>query len=309
MGVLLDVILPVFLVIGFGYLAVWRGYFSDEGVDGLMKFTQGFAIPCLLFRAISTLDLQQNFDLALLGSFYTGAITGFLAALLGAKLIFKRDWEDSVAIGFIGLFSNSLLLGLPITERAYGASALEANYAIIALHSPVCYFIGISAMEIARNQGGSVAALPGKVIKGMFRNALIVGISLGLIVNLGGIPLPGVFTDAVDLMVRAALPAALFGLGGVLYRYRPEGDMKTILYVVAISLVLHPSIVWILARYNGLSTDALRSAILTAAMAPGINAYVFANIYGKAKRVAASAVLIGTALSIVTVWVWLAILP
>ena len=42
MAALLDVILPVFLVIGFGYLAVWKGYFSDAGVDGLMKFTQKF---------------------------------------------------------------------------------------------------------------------------------------------------------------------------------------------------------------------------------------------------------------------------
>jgi len=309
MGVLLDVILPVFLVLGFGYVAVWRGLFSDAGVDGLMKFTQGFAIPCLLFRAISTLDLSQNFDLGLLGAFYVGAVGGFTAALLGARLIFKRDWEDSVAIGFVGLFSNSLLLGLPITERAYGASALEANYTIIAIHSPFCYFIGITAMEIARNRGGSIVALPGKVLNAMFHNALIVGITLGFIVNLGGIPLPGVLTDAIDLMVRAALPAALFGLGGVLYRYRPEGDMKTILYVVGVSLILHPAIVWGLGRWNGLSTEAFRSAILTAAMAPGVNAYVFANMYGKAKRVAASSVLIGTGLSILSVWVWLAILP
>ena len=57
------------------------------------------------------------------------------------------------------------------------------------------------------------------------------------------------------------------------------------------------------------SDAALRSAIMTAAMAPGINAYVFANMYGKARRVAASAVLMATGLSILTVWVWLAILP
>ena len=309
MAALIDVILPVFLVIGFGYVAVWKGYFSDSGVDGLMKFTQGFAIPCLLFRAISSLDLQQNFDLTLLGSFYAGAFAGFLAGLLGARYLFGRDWEDSVAIGFCGLFSNSLLLGLPITERAYGVTALEANYAIIAVHSPFCYAVGITAMEIARNRGGNIAALPGKVISGMFHNALIVGISLGFIVNLGGIPLPSVLTDAIDLMVRAALPAALFGLGGVLYRYRPEGDMRTILYVVAISLVLHPAIVWGLAKTNDLSDAALRSAILTAAMAPGINTYVFANMYGKARRVAASAVLMGTGLSIFTVWVWLYLLP
>lgn len=309
MTALLDVILPVFLVIGFGYLAVWRGFFSDAGVDGLMKFTQNFAIPCLLFRAISTLDLEQNFDLALLGSFYAGALAGFTVGLLGARLLFGRDWEDSVAIGFCCLFSNSLLLGLPITERAYGLTALEANYAIIAIHSPFCYAIGITAMEIARNRGERVTALPAKVLKAMFNNALIVGITLGFIVNLGGIPLPSVFTDAVDLMIRAALPAALFGLGGVLYRYRPEGDMRTILFVVAVSLVLHPVIVWGLARSNDLSDAALRSAIMTAAMAPGINSYVFANMYGKARRVAASSVLVGTGVSILTVWVWLYVLP
>jgi predicted permease len=309
MTVLLNVILPVFLVIGFGYVAVWRQYFSNDGVDGLMKFTQNFAIPCLLFRAISTLDLGQNFDLHLLGTFYIGAIAGFAIALIGAKLIFKRDWEDSVAIGFIGLFSNSLLLGLPITERAYGVTALEANYAIIAVHSPICYFIGITAMEIARNRGESFGSLPGKILKAMFRNALILGITLGFAVNLSGVPMPAVLTDAIDLMVRAALPAALFGLGGVLYRYRPEGDMKTILFVVGVSLVVHPTIVWTLGKYNSLSTDAFRSAILTSAMAPGINTYVFANMYGKARRVAASAVLIGTGLSILSVWIWLAILP
>jgi hypothetical protein len=44
-----------------------------------------------------------------------------------------------------------------------------------------------------------------------------------------------------------------------------------------------------------------------AAMAPGVNAYLFAHQYGHARRVAASAVLIGTAASMVTgaFWIWL----
>ncbi|WP_322894292.1 MULTISPECIES: AEC family transporter [unclassified Yoonia] len=309
MAALLDVILPVFIVIGFGYLAVWRGFFSDAGVKGLMKFTQNFALPCLLFRAISTLDLQQSFDLVLLGSFYAGAFGGFLAGLLGARYIFKRDWEDSVAIGFCCLFSNSLLLGLPITERAYGVSALEANYAIIAIHTPFCYCVGITAMEIARNRGAAMMTLPGKVVRAMSHNALIIGIALGFVVNVAGLAMPIMVTDALDLMVRAALPAALFGLGGVLYRYRPEGDMRTIMYVVAVSLLLHPAIVWGLAQAGGLSVAGTRSAILTAAMAPGVNAFLFANMYGRAKRVAASSVLMATGLSILTVWGWLAVLP
>ena len=309
MQALIEVILPVFLVIGFGYVVVWRGLFSDAGVDGLMKFTQNFAIPCLLFRAISTLDLGQDFDVALRGSFYLGATAGFLAGFLGARFLFGRPWEDSVAIGFCTLFSNSVLLGLPITERAFGADALGPNFAIVALHAPFCYILGFTVMEIVRASGGGIRAAARSILAAMVRNALMIGIALGFVVNLTGLPVPAVVLDAVDLMAVAALPAALFGLGGVLYRYRPEGDAGTIAWICGVSLVLHPGVVWMMGTATELSEGQFRSAVLTAAMAPGVNTYIFANMYGVARRVAASSVLIGTALSIGSIWVWLTVLP
>ena len=91
---LIDVILPVFLVVAAGYAATMKGYFTHSHIEGLMKFTQSFAIPCLLFRAIANLDLSSSFDPTLLVSFYTGAGICFLIGLFGARLIFKRDWED-----------------------------------------------------------------------------------------------------------------------------------------------------------------------------------------------------------------------
>ena len=305
MSILLQVILPVFLVIGFGYFAVWQKWFSDSGVEALMKFTQTFAIPCLLFRAVSTLDLGQTFHFALLGSFYFGAVCGFCLGLFGARFLFKRTWDDSVAIGFCCLFSNSVLLGLPITERAYGTAALTANFAIIAVHAPICYGIGITIMELVRGRGSSAQELLRKVLQAIFKNALVIALGLGFFVNLLGIILPVILTDGLDLLANAALPAALFGLGGVLVRYRPEGDLRVIFYICAISLLVHPSLVWITGRYFDLSETDFRSAILTAAMAPGINAYIFANMYGTARRVAASAVLISTALTILTASFWL----
>ena len=305
MSILLQVILPVFLVVGFGYLAVWRKWFSDAGVGALMAFTQNFAIPCLLFRAISTLDLGQTFQPGLLGSFYIGAIAVFGLCLFGARILFKRSWEDSVAIGFCCLFSNTVLLGLPITERAYGTEALTANFAIIAVHAPIGYTLGIAVMELVRGRGLSGKALLQKIVKSVLKNALVIALSLGFAVNLSGIVLPEIMTDGVYLLSRGALPVALFGLGGVLVRYRPEGDIRVILYICAISLFVHPALVWITGSYANLSTSDFRSAVLTAAMAPGVNAYIFAQMYGRAQRVAASAVLISTSLTIFTASLWL----
>ncbi|WP_298846548.1 AEC family transporter [uncultured Ruegeria sp.] len=305
---LIDVILPVFLVIGAGYTATRTGYFKEAHVDGLMKFTQGFAIPCLLFLAIAHLDLSASFDPRLLASFYSAAALCFTAGLFGARIIFGRDWEDCVAIGFCCLFSNSVLLGLPITERAYGPENLTGNYAIIAFHSPFCYGVGITVMEVVRNRGHGGVRMARSVLSAMFQNALILGIALGFLVNLSGLAIPAVVDEALGLITRAALPGALFALGGVLVKYKPEGDLRTIAFVCCISLMLHPSLVWIFGKSTGLTQDLFRSGVLNAAMAPGFNAYIFANMYGRAKRVAASAVLIGTATSILTVWMWLTLL-
>ncbi|TDK49680.1 AEC family transporter [Antarcticimicrobium luteum] len=305
---LIDVILPVFLVIGAGYAATRAGYFTTGHVDGLMRFAQSFAVPCLLFAAISHLDLRAGFDPRLLLSFYTGALACFGLGVMGARLLFHRDWEDCVAIGFCCLFSNSVLMGLPITERAYGPGNLAGNFAIVAFHSPFCYGVGITAMEIVRNRGNGGGRMARAVLTAMFRNALILAILLGFVVNLSGVALPGAVEDALGLITRAALPAALFALGGVLVQYRPEGDLRAILMVCALALLVHPAITWTLGRALAVPQDLFRSGVLTASMAPGVNAYIFANMYGRAKRVAASSVLIATGASLITVWLWLNVL-
>ncbi|TLP68065.1 AEC family transporter [Parasedimentitalea maritima] len=305
---LIDVILPVFLVIGAGYSATRAGYFTQDHVDGLMKFTQNFAIPCLLFRAIANLDLAASFDLRLLASFYAGAAICFTIGITGARLIFKREWEDCVVIGFCCLFSNSVLLGLPITERAYGADNLTGNFAIIAFHAPFCYGLGITVMEIVRNRGSGGVKTLSSVFSAMFKNVLILAIGLGFVVNLTGLYIPGAIDEALSLLIRAALPAALFALGGVLVKYRPEGDMRTIAFVCTTSLLVHPSLVWMFGTSLAVPQDLFRSGVLNSAMAPGFNAYIFANMYGRAKRVAASSVLIATGTCLFTVWFWLTLL-
>lgn len=309
MSALLDVIIPVFLIIGFGYCTVWTKLFSTDTIDGLMKFTQNFAIPVLLFDAIAKVDLINVFNINLFFSFYLGATIGFLLGFFGSYYLFNRPLEDSVVIGFCCLFSNTVMLGLPITERAYGEDALRHNFAIVSIHAPFCYFLGITVMELVKSSEKDLKKNIVTILKAMFSNALVVGIMLGFIVNIFEVNLAQSIQASIDMITAVALPAALFGMGGILHQYRPQGDIGPIIMVCAISLIIHPAVVWLAGRNFELTDTQLRSAVITAAMAPGINTYVFANIYGKAQRVASTGVLLSTALSIGTIWVWLSLLP
>ena len=308
MSALLEAIAPVFLLIAAGYAAARLRVLGPEVIDALLRFAQVIAIPVLLFRAMSTLDLGQSFDLRMLASFYGGAVAVFVICLAAARYLFGRPLEESVVIGFCGMFSDTVMLGLAVGERAYGAAALPTIFAIIALHAPVGYLIAISVMETVRSRGLGPAMALRRVTRGMFGNVFVVAIGAGLLLNLGQVGLPGMLTGALDMIARAALPVAIFALGGVLARYSPAGDVRVIGFVAAVSLILHPALTFGIGRALGVAPEALRAAVIVAAMAPGISTYVFAGIYGVGQRVAAASVLVATAACMLTAMGWLAIL-
>ncbi len=273
-----------------------------------MRFAQGFAVPCLLFRAISGLDLSMGIDAELFASFYTGSIACFILGVLGARYLFGRSAKHSVVIGFSAMFGNTVLIGLSIVGRAYGEMSLSSSYAIVALHAPFCYLVGITSMELLINQGASASDTARRVLQAMFRNAIMVGIFLGFLFNLLNVPIPSVVGNALDMAARTALPAALFGLGGVLVQYRPEGDVRAIALVCTLSLLVHPAISWLVSvKFLEMDLHSSRSVIVLAAMAPGINAYIFASMYAGAQRVAASAILASTGISVLTASAWIVV--
>jgi hypothetical protein len=309
LSIIFNIVAPVFFVIGAGYLATRSRLLSDEMITGLMSFAIRFAVPCLLFQATSTMDLGSAYDWRLMSAFYLGSSISFAVATFLAWRLFHRSPGNAVAVGFSALFSNLVLLGLPISERAWGAGtpAMASAYALVSIHAPFCYLLGITSMELLRADGRSLPETLKVVMRAMFRNSLMIGIGLGFAVNLSGVPVPGALESSIEIISRAALPAALFGLGGTLTRYSLKASLGEASSISAASLLLHPAIALVICRLLGADDDLTNAVVLMAAMAPGVNGYLFASMYQRGQDTAASTVLLGTAVSIlsISVWLWL----
>ena len=302
---ILNVVAPVFLIVAAGYVAVRLAWFNGGQIDHLMRFAVQLAIPCLLFRATSTIDLASAYDWRMLLSYYLAAIAGFVLSYQVMRRLFSKRAGEAVAAAFCALFSNLVLLGLPISELAWGLDTMAPNFALVSINAPVCYLIGISVMEYLREDGRNASETVAVVLKAIFRNSLMIGIGLGFIVNLGGLALPTALISAIDLLAGASLPVALFALGGVLTRYAISKSLPEASAISALSLVFQPAATWWLALQFGLDMQITRSLVLMSAMAPGVNAYLFASMYHRGLDIASSTVLLSTILSVFSVSIWL----
>src|SRR5262245_61274992 len=111
---IVNVVLPVFAIIGLGYLAVRFKVYPREGVRGLVAFVHNFASPCLLFNAMATADFSTEFNWNVIIPFYVGALVVFvIASILSAK-VFGNRLGEAVSSGFSAMYTNTVLIGLPL---------------------------------------------------------------------------------------------------------------------------------------------------------------------------------------------------
>ncbi|MBO6717230.1 MAG: AEC family transporter [Rhizobiaceae bacterium] len=306
---ILVTVAPVFLLIAIGYGGVRSGYLPGAVADALNAYAVRIAVPVLLFRALERLDLAAAFSPPLLVGFYAGAFTCFVIGLLLARRIFKRRPGEAVAVGFAAMFSNSVLLGLAILERSQGVEPLTAAFGIIALHAPLLYAVGMVTMELMRRDGRPLGETLRVAGRSIVVSPLMIGILAGAIVNLTGHWLPEPAMAAVDMIAQTAIPVALVGIGAAMTRYSLSTNLDEAGMVAVLSLVLHPTITFVLVHHIFvLPPEMQRAAVTLAAMPPGMNIYLFAVMYDRAVNLAASAFLLATVASVFTATFWIYVL-
>lgn len=306
---ILNIVLPVFALVGIGYGAVRFKRFPQSGVSGLIYFVNNFGAPCLMFQSMSNADFGTVFDVRLIGAFYTSA---FIVMGIGGILawrLFGSKPSRAVVAGFSASFSNLLLLGIPLSHRAFGEASLPVSYSIVALQAAILFTFAIVFIDIIESSSGSVGKTIIAAAMRVATNPLVVGIVLGLTVNLLGVSLPSVITDVVGMIASAVLPVALFGLGGALNEYSLRANWQQSVTMGALKLFLQPALAWIiLVPLFGVPHEIARYVVILAAMPSGFNTYILATRTGQGEDIAANSILLTTAAAVFSASIWLYLL-
>lgn len=306
MSFIFSVIAPIFLLIGLGYLAVKVKYFPQAGVAGLTSFVNNIAAPILLFRAVLGLDFSAAFRFELVGPYFIVAFFVFAVGIFVARVLFKQRPGHAVAIGFSGFFSNSLLIGIPMVQRAYGEEGLLLIFTIIGIHAPILFTVGMVTMELSRQDSQPLSKTLIIAVKNVMKQPLVIGICLGFIGHFVGFELPEFLDETTETITLAVLPCALFGIGGALVQYKLSTVWHLASVMAFVKLMVQPFILWlVLIPIMGIEMEVARVFILLAAIPTGINSYVFATYYDRAVNIVTNVLLISTVGGFVSLSFWL----
>ncbi|GAU82272.1 AEC family transporter [Bosea sp. BIWAKO-01] len=293
------VVLPVFGLIGLGYVARWTKLVRETTGEGLSDFVFVLAVPCLLFRTLAKADIPASQPWGYWISYFTGLAIVWALAMLVAHRVFSRKGPELVVSGFAAAQSNTVFVGVPMILKAYGDAGAVPLGLLLAVHLPVTM---TAATLLAEGRSASLKVMARR----LFTHPIIIGILLGSAVRpvIGFIPAP-VWT-LVDLLAGAAVPCALISLGIAMRRYGLESGLGLPAVLSTLKLGLHPLIVYLLAtRVFEMPAHWSGVAVLFAACPCGINAYLFAERYRQGVADASSAIALSTMLSLFTTAAWL----
>lgn len=269
------------------------------------------AVPSLLFRTLSRSGAARAFEPGILAAYFGGCfIVLAVAYVVGRRLVgLKADESGIFAMG--GTYGNTVLMGIPLIFTLYGDRGLVVMSNITAFHSALIFPLATLLVEWGRADAAASAMKALRTtLKTMIYNPIIIAIALGLLAGLVDLPLPRPVDRILEMLGLAAIPAALFALGAGQAHYRVVGDASEMAAVSIIKLIVHPLIAWLLAGpLLGLDPATLGTVVLAAAMPVGVNVYLMARQHDCHVAASGSAMIVTTALSLLTVSALIGWLP
>jgi predicted permease len=290
---------PLFLLVLLGYvLSRWLGW-PRAASAALTRFVFGVALPAFLFRLMSDFALLPHVDARLLLAYFGGCIVVYVLGRLVARHVFGRDGVGQSVLGVASIFSNNVLLGIPMAQMTLPANAMPSVSLIVVFNALLLWTLASVSVEWARNRDFSLAGLA-KTTRGVVLNPIVAGILLGTAWGFTGWHLPAVVDRTLELVALSAVPMSLIALGMGLAEYGLRAGIAPSLAITALKVVVMPLAVYGLARALALPPAETAAVVLLAALPTGANAYLIAREFNALEGPVASALVLSTIAAAVT---------
>ncbi len=301
MAPVVNVILPVFALILVGYLAGRFRLLGDASSEALNRFVYYVALPAMFFASLARLEPEEIFDIPFLAAYGGGQLAVFAVAFVLARLFYRHGSSDASLFAMGGVFGNSGYMGIPLALIAFGpAGTLPAIIATV-FATIVIIAIVTALIEIdPRRRSGDRHPLR-DAARAVFQSPLVMSAIGGIVWSLTGLGVPKPLGTFLDLLGAAAGPCALFAIGLFLVGKPVRRDLGEVGAMVAVKLVVHPLVTWVLAFHVFAVDPAWATvAVVTAALPAGANCFVVAQRYDVYVARASGGILLSTLVSVAT---------
>ncbi|MEP5731541.1 MAG: AEC family transporter [Sulfitobacter sp.] len=291
--------LPFFALIGLGYWVGRARFFPQQATAYLTKFVFYFALSAMLFRFSANLSLAEVWDTRLIiaylwGTAFVYGIATFVGFLRGLDVSTTAIEAQCAVIG------NAGFLGVPMLTLLLGPDAIGP--VLMALAVDLILFSSLIVILITLSRDGQAGlGFLRPVALGLVKNPMIVSIIAGFLWAASGVPIPVPMNEFLSILGGAATPGALFAIGASLAFTNPE-RLEIAGWLTFCKLVLHPLFVAFAALVLfGVEPFKAGVIIAVASLPVAGNVFMLAQHYGVAPARASTAILVSTAISIVTV--------
>jgi len=303
MNNIIFLVLPFFALVVAGYVAARTRIVDAPGVLGINRFVYFFALPALLFNNMAVTEFERMVsERAFVVAHLCAGLLVFAIGWVATKALFKPTEvgrPGGVVMALAGCYGNIGFLGIPLLVSVLGSGA--AAPLSLMLLVDVAFFIPFATTLIKVLRADiSPLSFFSTVVNAVVKNPLIIAIAAGTVFSWVGLGLPTALGGFTNLLGQAAAPAAMFALGAVLAGRPISQGVGEASLVSAMKLAVHPLIVWGVMTVFGIGAEWRLVATLGAATPVAAALFVIAQEHDAMPARASTAVVLSTAVSMIT---------
>ncbi len=302
---ILEIVLPIFLVIIAGFLAGKNKLINPEHLDALNNFAYFIALPALIIISFWSINFSSPSLLKILG--FNVLVLGLFAFLILFGLNFT-PFKNSTKAGIFlsALVGNAIYIGFPMGKEAFGLHNFTYIAGIGSVHLVLGTFLGIMSAIYWSKQHHNLKLYLWEFAK----NPLILSMGLGILLSFA--PPFGtaeiILNKTLNLLAVTASPIALFALGSFLSLRQHQLSTGLLILPVILKIMVFPLFVFGLLTLFQLPLEQIKMSAFLSTMPTAITTFVIAEKFKLDETLIASALLITTALSVITIFLYLSLI-